>query len=296
VPYPIVDVSDWPPAGEEQLGTKPKQWLSDPDTGERWLWKESTWNRTPDGVRYRKGDDWSERVACEVARGLDLPTAEVELATRGTVVGVISRRFLADGDGLVHGNELIVLDDPRGRAGYTPSKVEWALGGSSPPEDHPVLANAMDWFTGYLVLDALIGNTDRHIENWGIVATPGQRPRLAPTFDHASCLGFLLSDEARTECLTTRDRNRTIEAYARGARTKFEGRRHPVEVAHDALRRRTAATQVHWSAAVASLPSIADEIEAVPPSRMSPAAREFASHLYKENHTSLSQTFRSLCP
>ncbi|MCW5966738.1 MAG: hypothetical protein KIT83_22050, partial [Bryobacterales bacterium] len=50
----------------------------------------------------------------------------------------------------------------------------------------------------YLVLDALIGNTDRHHENWGILrhrTSDGWRGRVAPTFDHASSLGRELIDE-----------------------------------------------------------------------------------------------------
>ena len=36
-------MTGWEPAGEESLGTKPKQWLRSP-TGDRWLWKEATFN------------------------------------------------------------------------------------------------------------------------------------------------------------------------------------------------------------------------------------------------------------
>jgi hypothetical protein len=54
-----------------------------------------------------------------------------------------------------------------------------------------------DQMAGYLVLDALICNVDRHHENWGILrkSTPeGRRGRLAPSYDHASSLGRELRD------------------------------------------------------------------------------------------------------
>jgi hypothetical protein len=55
----------------------------------------------------------------------------------------------------------------------------------------------------YLVLDALIGNTDRHHENWGILrkhTEGGWFGLLAPTFDHASSLGRELVDDSPGRC------------------------------------------------------------------------------------------------
>ncbi|MBF0460043.1 MAG: HipA domain-containing protein [Magnetococcales bacterium] len=47
-----------------------------------------------------------------------------------------------------------------------------------------------------LVFDALIGNTDRHQENWGILwrGTP-VRPELAPAFDNGTSLGYEMTDD-----------------------------------------------------------------------------------------------------
>ena len=52
----------------------------------------------------------------------------------------------------------------------------------------------------YLLLDAVIGNVDRHHENWGILGKDvdgSVKGRLAPTFDHASSLGRELLDTGR---------------------------------------------------------------------------------------------------
>ncbi len=63
---------------------------------------------------------------------------------------------------------------------------------------------------GYLLLDAWIGNGDRHHENWGFVSdktVPNEvkKMHLSPTYDHASSLGRDLSDEQRQK--------RSVEAY-----------------------------------------------------------------------------------
>lgn len=55
----------------------------------------------------------------------------------------------------------------------------------------------------YMVLDALIGNTDRHHENWGLLVerTPKNMiVSVAPSFDHASSLGRELLDESIGNC------------------------------------------------------------------------------------------------
>lgn len=295
MPFSILDVSSWPPAREEQLGTKPKQWLAHPDSGELWLWKESTWNPSKGGGLYRKGDDWSERVACEVGRALGIPVADVELAVHDERLGVVSRRFVSDGEGLVHGNELLPLPgDPDAEVRYTLDAVKGVLADVAPPVTHPSLPNAIDWFAGYLLLDALVGNTDRHIENWGVVRLAGDGDRLAPSFDHASSLGFLLNDDQRVEHVRGRDRNRTVAAYASRSRTKFDDRPHTNTVAFTALSELSPAAQRHWVTTINVTDSIEDVLVDMPESRMSPAAREFATRLYQENHAKLSQAFRSL--
>lgn len=52
---------------------------------------------------------------------------------------------------------------------------------------------AFSQLAGYVTLDALILNTDRHHENWALIRARSSDGRLihrvAPTFDHASSLG-----------------------------------------------------------------------------------------------------------
>ena len=52
----------------------------------------------------------------------------------------------------------------------------------------------------YVVLDAQIGNTDRHHENWGVLVDLSEesvRLTVAPSFDHAYSLGRELRDTRR---------------------------------------------------------------------------------------------------
>ena len=62
--------------GEEQLGTKPKQWLRDP-LDRLWLWKATTWNSS--------STDGSERVV-GVAPGLSENRPIAKLVREGHAV------------------------------------------------------------------------------------------------------------------------------------------------------------------------------------------------------------------
>ena len=78
--------------------------------------------------------------------------------------------------------------------------------------------SAADLFCGYIVFDVLISNTDRHHQNWGVLAKreEGSAPTLtlAPTYDHGSSLGRELQDTERIQRLTGRDRRHSLSTYA----------------------------------------------------------------------------------
>lgn len=295
----VTDVSGWEPADEEPLGTKPKQWVRDAE-GVLWLWKESTTQRDRRHGAFRKGDDWAEVVAGRVGAHLGVPVAWVELATRGRQFGVISRTVLVgDREVLVHGNELlaeagVASAGPRDRSGYTIAAVASVLEGVAPPVPSERLPMAFDWFAGYLLLDALVGNTDRHQDNWATIRSPNGR-RLAPSFDHASCLGFLLSDEERSDRLSG-EGARSVAEYAAAATSKFEGRPTTIGAAVAALERTAAPVQSYWRDRLEGAPSVDDALSGVPEDRMTQPARRFARALYARNHELLSHHLRTMGP
>lgn len=219
--YKIVEVAPDAPSQLEQLGTKAKFWYRAAD-GTRTLFKEGYPG---------SGEHWAEKLACEVARGLDLPHADYDLAVWNDRPGVVSPTIVPTGGRLIHGNELLahVLPDydqtRRFRSPqHTLSRVLAVLRSSR--VGTPVgwmcsaaVGNAAGVFVGYLLLDALIGNQDRHHENWGLVNAPASGLTLAPTFDHASSLGRNETDAVRVERLTTRDAGRSLATYVRRARS-----------------------------------------------------------------------------
>ena len=212
---------------QESLGTKEKFWFSHEQLG-RCLYKKSRSNIA--------GEDWSEKIAAELCRLLKLPHAEYELATCNDEYGIISRSFLPENGNLVLGNEILVEiypdypEDTRDLSQHTVniifSTFNWLEIEYSEifmPLGCEILENiskAEHVFLGYLLVDAWIGNSDRHHENWGFVELD-RKLYLAPTYDHASSLGRNESDKKREARLRTRDKGYAVGAYADKCQSYF---------------------------------------------------------------------------
>ena len=289
----LVDVSSWKSGGPEQLGSSEKLWLVDND-GDRWLWKAAGFNDDQKVGRFRKGDDWAEWVGSKIAELLGLPAAQVRLAERDGQLGTVGRAFLADDQQLVLGNVLLYETDtayPKEETGaltqYTVQAVLDVLAPAQPPMGLEDTMTAAQVMTGYLMLDALIANVDRHHENWGVLTGASGTRELAPTFDHGSSLGFLLSDAARRFHLDTNDRNQTPEMWASRARSRFN-REHPVAVFNTAAEHEPAAADT-WRGRLhyVSSEAVVDLLQAVPAARMSGPSRSFAIRIIEENRRQL---------
>jgi len=186
----------------EDMGSKQKFWFRYQD--EMWLFKQA---------RTNTGEHWAEKIASEIATLLKLPTHEVQIARSEGRIGCAVRSFLKKDESLVHGNELLAgaikgydRHKQRGQAEHHFQNILNTIEKTFPNvKDREREALRL---VGYFVFDALVGNTDRHHENWGVLLTPnagaqrkkGLQITLAPTFDHGSSLGRELLDE-RARCL-----------------------------------------------------------------------------------------------
>ena len=198
VPYLIEEVGpDWVLQSEE-MGGKAKFWYRPPGENETaWLFKFP---------RENTGEHWAEKVAAEVAGLLDIPCARVELAAFQGVRGSATVSFISGNQQLFHGNQILARhvgdydpDRKFGQSRHTLENIWLALEGVF--EDPEGVNTAKAHFAEFLVLDAVIGNTDRHHENWGVARrrdeSGGWVGYLAPSFDHASSLGRELKDKRR---------------------------------------------------------------------------------------------------
>jgi hypothetical protein len=223
VRFGLVDVSAWRVRDEEPAGGDEKEWLTDPD-GRDWLFKPVTEHQS-----FVQGEDWSEKLSAEMGRLLGVPCAKVELAVRARRRGSISLDLKPANWELQPGAVLLAQTVPnydsadRRRRGHSLVNIETALEGFGPPPGAqvPTAFEAFDVFVGYLVFDAWIANRDRHDENWAVLLPPPPESSsaLAGSYDHASSLGFNLTDTERERRL----RERTVHAWAmRGDAYRFE--------------------------------------------------------------------------
>ncbi len=283
--YPILAVQPEWVLEEEAMGSKQKFWFRQLDDGVDWLFKYP---------QLHTGQHWAEKIAAEIAEALDILHAKVELALFDGVHGSATESFAREGRELYHGNQLLagqVLDyDPARRfrqSNHTLANIFLTLDRVfRRPE---TALSAKQRIAEYLVLDALIGNTDRHHENWGILVkrtASGLTGMIAPSFDHASSLGRELLDEGMGKSRARILAEKRIGQYAENARGAIywdaDDRRALSPL--DLVRRAVGFYPDLFRPAFAGLDKLEREtleriVARVPPGWMSDVARQFAIEL-----------------
>lgn len=296
MPYPILEIDPTHVLESEQLGTKDKFWLRIEESDKQiphdseWLFKFPTQGT---------GQHWAEKIAYEIARRMNVLAPRVELAIFEGHRGSITENFATDGYELFHGNQVLSgynssYEQERRfhQNDHTIGQIFEAIQTLFHPERSG--KKACEKLAGYLILDALICNVDRHHENWGFLRklTDGKwKGRLAPSYDHASSLGRELQDKD-----TKQNRQRYLQEL--GIAKYLERGRGPVFIdgtgkyGPSPLRLIERCLQIpeyadYFRPGLSSLSrlnsNLFEEIIAgIPPSWMTPLAREFALCLLSE--------------
>lgn len=275
--FAVIDVSAWEAEESEEMGARDKLWLmADPalETPSH-LWKAA---RSADKLPDYAADSCAERITTEVAHLIGVEVARVDLAIRHGEKGVISHRI---GGELRHGNELLSDLYPKYEVakkgpvpGYDLASIKTVLSGYA---GWAADLSAFDCFVGLLVFDALVGNTDRHHENWAVIQ---DSRALAPSFDHGASLGFNANDSQMTDA----------RRYASKAKARHFGRGiSTLDLAREALGMVPSRTSSMWVERVATI-DVADIpaiVAAIPASWMSDVRRTFVTELIVENRRRL---------
>jgi hypothetical protein len=158
----------------------------------------------------------------------------------------------------------------------------------------PEITSVLGVFSGYLLFDAWIGNTDRHHENWAVIVTlsPSEPDKysahLAPTYDHASSLGRNEPDNRRRARLETRDEGFSVRTYVERCRSAFyvsETDKQPMGTleAFQAVASTCPVEARAWLERLKQIESsaLAALLARVPEDRISMDARDFANAMLK---------------
>ncbi|MEO7069989.1 MAG: hypothetical protein ABI131_05785 [Nostocoides sp.] len=245
--HPVLDTSDWEVRFPEPGGSDANLWLVDPASGGYALFKPVV---AKNGRR--QGEDWAEKSVEQVAALMGVPSARITMASRERRPGLLSYDLAPPGQELQTGAVLIgeidarLVPRARERLGHNLLNIHAVLSPLPAASMGDGGFTAYDQFCGYLLLDALVANRDRHEENWAVLRDPLGSVTLAPSYDHGNSLGFNLLDDRRKLEL---ERDPTLVGWAaRGMADRFEDGQGVtlVDFAQKALLRAAPGTGGYW--------------------------------------------------
>jgi len=290
--FNIISISENEIDSIEQLGTKYKFWFKKDDI-------DSLFKRG----RENTGENWVEVVVSKIFEQLNIPHANYYFAEFGDNIGTVCETFVPAGARLTHGNELLarayerIEEDYDITSYYRVRKYNLRLIililndiKLLPAFDliaHDYCESASDMFIGYIIMDCLISNQDRHHENWGLIRY-GNTIFLAPSYDHASGLGSKVSDEDKEKRLKTKDLQFNVASFVKKAKTPFYDNKGKILKTIDSVKlcgKINKKTTIMWLEKIETLDI--NEIERgflqIPTDLMSDISKVFAIKMLNEN-------------
>lgn len=157
-----INVSDW--VNNEWIspskGSRPLKILSHPESDDEYFFKQST-------IKY-PAEFWSEVIASEIGRAAGIDVLPYDIASYNGVLGCLSKSMTPNPlSQLYHGVD--VLRDYISDFEITAKPVHSFQQLMTLCENNPEFTLFKRNFIDMIIFDALIGNTDRHTENWAFL-------------------------------------------------------------------------------------------------------------------------------
>jgi len=177
----IKDFSSWEEyeGASEGSGRSEKIWLVNPTNGEIGMFKFNKSEYTT--------EHFSEKIASELAQKINLECCQVDLGRYNSRIGSFNYKINQGDEILIEGIQLINKYYPNYDSDtlYDNEKEEYYSLGM-------ILTSLREFsfqkdILKVLIFDFLIGNTDRHQNNWAIIQTD-KNYRLCPLYDNGSSL------------------------------------------------------------------------------------------------------------
>lgn len=220
----LIDISQWSSGNQRfvPIGKRIKKVVLHPDTHELYYFKEPK-EKYP-------WEFWNEIIAYGIGKALGFNILRYEPAILDGIGGCLSKSMTeSSNQELIHGQQLLLRINPefetKKGTDHTFQLVERFFN-SMEKDDHRLIINN---FIEMLYFDAIIGNRDRHQQNWAIIRevriVAGSRNyfsfkkqsrlpiitrivHFSPLFDNGNCLAYniiegklenLINDEVKLE-------------------------------------------------------------------------------------------------
>ncbi len=159
----VIDISEWQLLtwDKPSKGSRPNSVYQDPKNGLTYFFKQSS-VKSPTEI-------WSEIIASKLGQFIGFKTLDYNVGIRGDIVGCLSRNMIdrAQPEDLYHGIDILKDAIPNYELSKKPvcSFQNWEKIISVYDLDDSFLQH----FIQIISLDFLVGNTDRHTENWAFI-------------------------------------------------------------------------------------------------------------------------------
>lgn len=209
-----IDNDEWTKIeGFSSKGLRVKSWYESVESGDVYLYKEPKIYSYPNNTFITK-EIWTEFIACKIGQyiGLDVPDA-IPAILDGRY-GILIKNFLERGVAGMPVNDLIEAKEflSRSQIEYPHNLLSIEILLTNENVDNEAWNN----YLRMLIFDCLIGNNDRHDENWGLLYDKNVgKFKLAPIYDNASCLTSGETDERVLQLLTN---DSMLEKYINNSR------------------------------------------------------------------------------
>lgn len=169
----FIDTTNW----TEQFwlnsgGTRAKKILLDPQ-GDEWFFKCSEKKKEKDGkpAKYYRYEFWSEIIAYQLGSAWGLNILRYDPAINNNEIGCISRNMLSDDkEDLVEFGRFMTAISQDFIPAYNKARKEYTFKLLADTVDHFDLKPFWQQILQTILFDAVIGNVDRHQENWAFIA------------------------------------------------------------------------------------------------------------------------------
>lgn len=224
-PYQIdikfIDTTEW-----QELfwynsgGTRAKKILQDP-SGKEYFFKCSEKKPARDGKpeKYYKYEFWNEIIAYQLGKNLGLDVLRYDVAVFDGEIGCLSPKMtVTDEEQLIEVGRFMTAINPDFLPENNKTRSEYTFQLLTKTLDYFNLNQYLPFFFETILFDAIIGNTDRHQENWAFIGKTTfisrsfkKRPRLtnlsypdfiksevsktAPIYDNGSSLARELTND-----------------------------------------------------------------------------------------------------